>query len=132
MFNLTKYLREDLKRVFDISVAKEIQTLNCLVVSIGSGNQISVSKSKRELDIDKSSIKKYIHNHSLKEVFNLIHHFTLPIVDETGISEQKIDIDFPDHFDMKDEKAVIEVLKRAGFDVKEEVRELDVVVITDK
>lgn len=54
-----------------------------------------------------------------------------PLINETGLT-QKIDIDFPDHFDITDKEGIIEVLKKAGFIIKEEVRELDVVVITDK
>lgn len=126
-----KYLREDIKRVFNITVYKEKRKINCFVVS--KGNNLRQSKFKNaDFDLIGTSIKKYIHNYSVPEALSFLDRLDKPLINETGISQQNIDIDFPDHLDLSDDKAVIEGLKKAGFEIKEEEREIDVVVITDK
>ncbi|MBB5441314.1 thiol-disulfide isomerase/thioredoxin [Pedobacter sp. AK017] len=132
-FNFGDHLKNDLKRYFNVSASKEKRTLLCYVLNNKSNITGSLTKfNKQMLDLEDNSIKKYIHSYSVAEVLSFMDRLNKPLIDETGVSGQKIDVDFPDHFDMKNEKAVIEVLKKAGFEIKEEEREIEVVVITDK
>lgn len=132
--DLQLYMKDDLKKAFNISLKRVRQKLNCLIVTFKSERFNRHSNfSESEADLDDQTIRKYFHRVSVKDIIEAIAlRFNRPLLDETGVSEQKIDIDFPDHFDLSDERAVIEVLKKAGFEIKEEERELEVVVISDK
>lgn len=130
---VARYLKEDLKRFFNVAVHMEKRKLPCLIIGATSKlGKTLTNKQTPNLDLDKKSIRKFIHHYSISDVIGFLNNFEKPFINETGISEQKIDLDFPDHFDLSDEKAVIEVLKKAGFEIREKERELDVVVISDK
>lgn len=132
--DLQLYMKDDLKKAFNLSLKREMRRLNSLIVTLRAESFNGHSNfGKSEADLEDQTIKKFFHRVPIKEIIEAIAlRLHRPLLDETGVSEEKIDIDFPDRFDLSDEKAVIEALKRAGFDVKEEEREMEVVVITDK
>jgi thiol-disulfide isomerase/thioredoxin len=132
--NMKKYLREDLKRYFNVKVYKEKRQLPCLMISASSKvKPVSVKDDQPVLDFDENSVKKFIHQYSIGEIFHLLDYYgQKPLIDETGLSKQKINIDFPDNVSLFDADVITNALKKAGFIIKEEERELDVVVITDK
>ena len=132
LFDSKKYLQEDLKRAFNISIHKEKRKLNCFVLTAGDGIAASYSKfDKRDLDLATTSIKKYIHNYPVGKAIAFLDRFVTPLIVETAITNN-IDIDFPDNFNLSDITAIIKVLKKSGFHIEEQERELEVVVITDK
>jgi uncharacterized protein (TIGR03435 family) len=130
--NVSKYLREDLRRAFDIQVKKEKKSVLCLVLRSTSSISNAYTKHLASEEMDTQAVKKYMHNNSLKEIISRLSiYLDRPVIDETGIT-QNIDIDFPDKFDLSDQQGIIETLRKAGFEVKEEYREMEVVVITDR
>jgi thiol-disulfide isomerase/thioredoxin len=130
-YNISKYLKEDLRRVFNISAFKEKRRRTCLVIQDSIVPSMQTRHNKPEKDLRDNSIKKYIHDYTISEAIRFLDHFDEPLINTT-ISNQKIDIDFPDNFDLTNQQAVIEFLKSIGFEIKEKERELDMVVITDK
>lgn len=126
------YLREDLKRSFNITVRRETRDTETWVVTATNKLQAYTKFTMREIEIEKGSIKKYYHNYPLNEILKQLNSFfPIPLIDETKITEN-MDIDFPDNFDMNDSNGIIEILKIVGFEVKKENRVIEVVVITDK
>jgi hypothetical protein len=132
-FDLNKYLKEDLKRIFNITVKKETRSIKCLVFKATEKLAGLPSSSKKsEADILRNSIKKYFHHHTVAEILNnLEFHFDKPAIDETGV-EKPIDIEFPANFNLSDTTELLKFLKSLGFSISEEKRELDVVIISDK
>jgi len=131
--NIGSYLKEDIKRVFNISLHKEKRIIKSYIITANKEINRSFTKFKEEsADVDTASIKKYYHNYSFATIilyFNQI--FDKPFIDEADL-KQKIDIDFPDNMDLRDMNAVIQSFKKAGLDFHEEERVLEVAVITDK
>lgn len=131
--NISELLREDLKRAFNVSLKREKGKLKVLVFNVTHAISKSCSKyTESDLDLRTESKIKHLRGFNADEIVNFLKpYISHPLINECALNK-KIDIDFPDHCDMKDEKAVIEVLKKAGFEVNEEEREMEVVVITDK
>jgi hypothetical protein len=55
----------------------------------------------------------------------------MPMVNEVNI-EKHIDIEFPTNANLSDVNTVLKVLRAAGFNIREEERIIEVVVISDK
>lgn len=130
--NVKKHLQEDLRRFFNISVRMETHKVNCIVIT--ASNEVTslyTKYHKQELDLNASSIRKFIHNYPIDQALKSLDRFKIPLVNETGITNH-IDLDFPDNINLSDKEAVLSALKKAGFTIKEEMRELEVVVISDK
>jgi thiol-disulfide isomerase/thioredoxin len=132
LFDRAKYLKEDLKRYFNVTVQIEKQKMKCFVVTKGENIINYYSKQSKGLDVDKKSIKKFMHHYPVSQVLKLLSNcLDRPLLDETEISRQFIDIDFPNDFDLTNSNAVLMVLKNIGFNINEEERIVDVIVITD-
>lgn len=131
--DVKQYLKDDLKKVFNISVRIEKRTISTLIVtSTDKLKSLTTKHDKRESDLSKASIRKYLHNYSIPTVLKILEGcFQQPLINETGI-ENKIDIDFPDKFDFANTNSLLEILREIGFNIREEIREMDVIVVTDK
>jgi thiol-disulfide isomerase/thioredoxin len=133
LLNANKYLREDLMRSFNISVKKENRIIRSLVVTATDKIVKSYAKHSEGLNLETKSKKKIIHSYSIAEsIKHLSAYFDKPLIDETGISLQKIDIDFPDNFNLSDRKGLISFLKELGLNIVENEREVEIIVISDK
>lgn len=132
--DLGYYLREDLKRTFNINVKLEQKKLDCWILS-GANQKITQSYTKysnRAADIDDATIKKYIHNWSLQEIARLFEaHLKNPILNETDII-QNLDVNFPVNFKWSDKEGIIKILKNTGFNIKKEQRVINVASVTDR
>lgn len=133
LFKPVSFLKIDLKRFFNISVRIEKRQMKCYVFKASPElSKAFTRNSTADYDLEAKSIKKYIHNYSVKELLKILDYYlNKPSFDETGI-DVHIDINFPDHFDFSDADKLLHFLKKIGFKVYEEDRELDVVIISDK
>jgi thiol-disulfide isomerase/thioredoxin len=128
------YLQEDLRRYFNISVRKEKRKIKCLILTATNTISKSFTRHKKaELDLSESSAKKYIHNYSIAQILNFIEQygFDRPLIDETRLTNA-VDIEFPDYLSWTDSNSVLQALKKAGFSIREEERNIEIVVISDK
>jgi thiol-disulfide isomerase/thioredoxin len=133
LFNEQEYLRQDLKRNFNLKANKELRHIKSYVFSSGGHLKLNLTKHKQTTaDIRKSSIEKYFYRYSVKQLLNEISDLHgVPFIDETNF-EQLIDIHFPAKFNLYSLPEVLLFFKNLRFNIKEEEREMEVVVITDK
>jgi len=132
MGDASRYLKEDLKRYFNISVYKESRKMKCLVIThSGNFSQAISQYTKSDFDLQNSTSKKYIHHFTISDAIKLLDRFDAALICESD-SKQVIDIDFPENFDLSDVNALRNFLQKSGFTVREEERLLNVVVISDK
>ncbi len=107
--------------------------MSCFIIS--GSDRLSGSYSKytqSETDIDEQSIRKYLHYTTVPDILEILNSNSVkPWIDETAVM-QHLDIDFPNHTNLTDMKVIKQTLQTAGFVIKEEERELEVVVIRDK
>jgi thiol-disulfide isomerase/thioredoxin len=130
--DIKQFIQEDLRRFFNISVNREKRKINCYVISQTYDLSNSYTKfQKSDMDIDASSLKKYIRNYPVSDVINFLDRFQMPMVNEVNI-EKHIDIEFPTNANLSDVNTVLKVLRAAGFNIREEERIIEVVVISDK
>jgi thiol-disulfide isomerase/thioredoxin len=130
------YMQEDLKRYLGVKVTSELRKMNCLVLyKRDSINEIATKGGEANMDINESSIRKFISNEPVSTLIDLLNHLpvskTLPVIDETGISGN-IDLELPtDLFDLSLD-SLKSFLKRKGLELLEKEREIKVAVIKDK
>jgi thiol-disulfide isomerase/thioredoxin len=118
----------DLHRYYNIAVKREIRKMNCLVVSDGLKKEYVAGKESFE--IDNSASNKYIYNYPAAGVVKLLNFYSsIPLIDETTTTS-KVCIDLPDN--INDTSQLKAAFNKAGLQVTEEDRELEVIVITDK
>jgi thiol-disulfide isomerase/thioredoxin len=132
-FDVSAFLKEDLKRAFNISVQKSTRKLKCIAITATDKIKRHFSKyDVRQVDLSVSSIRKYMHHVSIEEAIKYIDRFDAPLVlDDTGITGN-IDINFPENINLSNRLDILSFLRKIGFHVKEEERELSVIIITDK
>lgn len=132
-FDFKAYLKDDLKKYFKVSAEKQKRKLRCLIfVKQDKITDLFTRYTESQLDLESTSIKKYIHNYPIHDILNFLEEYIgIPLIDETGII-QNIDLNFPDNLDLSNSKALIDYLKQIGLAIKEEERELEVAVITDR
>ena len=127
-----EYARQDLKRYFNISVKYELRNMKCLVLTAPGGidGLKNTKKEAKDLDLEKSSLKKYIHNYPPQFIIGLLNSYLpSPLIDETNITKD-ISVDLPFH--LNDLTGLKKSFLQAGLSLKEENRMLEVIVITDK
>lgn len=129
-----KYLQDDLKRYFNISVSEEKRKMNVLVVTDGGKLSSLASRyEKEDVDIDSQSIKNYFHNCQIEYILpHVALHLNKTLIDKTGMSDLKIDLDFPERFNWNDPGKLIAFLREKGFEIREEESEMPVAVIRNK
>ncbi len=128
---LWAYLREDLKRVFNVRISSINQKMECWVLRAGKDATRSYSKGgSASWDIDESSVNKFMRNQSITAAIQLLNNFlSIPLIDETGLNKN-IDLRLPQN--LKDEAALLQCLRDAGFTLQKKKKLLPVTLITDK
>ena len=102
--------------------------MKCLVVSDGSKKEYVAGKESFE--IDNSASNKYIYNYPVAGVVKLLNFYSsIPLIDETT-TNSKICIDLPNN--INDTNQLKAAFNKAGLQLKEEERELEVIVIRDE
>lgn len=123
-------MQTDLKRYFNISVRKEKRKIKCLVVSTPVSLTKEYVANKKNVEIDNNASKKHIYNYPPSEAVKILNFYSgIPIIDETNTTS-RICIGLPD--DINDLNQLRAAFDKAGLQLKEEERELEVIVITDK
>ncbi|MBN8850511.1 MAG: TlpA family protein disulfide reductase [Sphingobacteriales bacterium] len=128
---LLTYVQGDLERTFKTTVKSATRKMKCFVIKATPQLKISYSKGGEMVwETGIMALKKYIRNCPAKEILQELNNFsTTPLLDETGLSKN-IDLDLPD--DLWNTDLLLQYLRKAGFDISEEQREMNVVVISDK
>lgn len=133
LFDMNRYLKEDLKRAFHVSVYKDTALITCL--SLGTSERtkgLNSKVQKKQEDMDKQSIRKYMHGYTIVEVVRRLDKLSpIPLLIESD-DKMPVDIDFPEGIDFVDTKALVSFFKEIGFEVKEAQRKLEIVVISDQ
>jgi hypothetical protein len=120
----------DLHRYFNISVKREKRKMKCLVVGDAGALKNEYVAGKESFEIDNSASKKYIYNYPVAGVVKLLNFYSsIPLIDETTTTS-KICIDLP--YNINETSQLKAAFNKAGLQLKEEDRELEVIVITDK
>ena len=105
--------------------------IKCLVVK--GSDALSKKRTKggpSKFENDEDNGVNYIRNMPISELFKIIKPYTdLPVIDQV-VEDYNIDIDLPSN--LLDHGALMEVIKKAGFLINEEMRWFDVLVVTDK
>lgn len=132
LFKFKGYLADDLKKSFNIHITKEKRIMKTLVLT--AGKEIRTSAYQQDnVDIDTTSIRNFLYGISIEGLTLLLdEQLKMPCIDETGLSTKRVDIDLPAGGRIYDKAVIVKALKKAGFEIKEEEREMEVVVITDK
>ncbi|MCW3119898.1 MAG: Thiol-disulfide isomerase or thioredoxin [Chitinophagaceae bacterium] len=129
---MMEYMKEDLARNFNAIAKNEHRIITCYLLKTNANIHKSIAKSGlAEKDVEKISLKKFIHNMPvtfLTELLNSI--FVHPVIDETGLKEN-INIDLPFDIYSYDLKKWQALLSKNGFSLTETKRKLEVAVITD-
>ncbi|MGH2645571.1 MAG: DUF3738 domain-containing protein, partial [Chitinophagaceae bacterium] len=131
MNQLRKYAQQDLERTFHVQVSIEKRKINCLILKSTPRLKSHIAKNdKREYRMNSSDNPKYIQNFPIPELVQQLNfqYFNIPLLDETGI-KGGIDMDMPDTLSQEN---IIRALKKAGFEIVNGERELEVVTLKDK
>lgn len=128
---LMEYVQSDLERTFHATIIKEKRSIKCFVLKTTS--QVTKSFSKggpREYRMEAIDAKKYVHNYPISELIRdlNVNYFKRPLIDATDLTK-RVDIDMP--YELSQHNIIL-ALEKAGFEVKEEEREMNVGVIIDK
>lgn len=128
--NVGNFLREDLRRAFGLRVEQQQRMRRCWVIKRGSAKTSAYPKA--DIAIEPVYLKQYFHGVSSGEIIGMLNHYSdAVLIDESGVGFIT-DLDFPQHAVLSDFKVILGALRAAGFDVSEEEREIQVVVITDR
>jgi thiol-disulfide isomerase/thioredoxin len=130
--DIHKVMQGDLQRVFGFVVKKEKRKVNCLIVK-RTNDRAPITKGEKKL-LEKSNF--YIHyiNQPLEQLVNDLSYYLYDckgirfIFDETDI---KGNIDISIDADLSDVLALSKELRKFGLDVVEEMREVEMWVISD-
>jgi len=127
--DLLQYMQSDLEKFFHLSVTTEKRELKCYVIQVPI-NPNTISTAGGEAVWETKAPTKYIRNYPVNQVLSELNRVsTVPLIDETGMI-QNIDMKLPENLENTNE--IIDALKGVGFEVKEEIREMDMVIIRDK
>lgn len=124
------YMKKDVKRYFGVVVKNESRKMKCLVLKKSATYKAPQQNSLRgHFDLEADSRKKYIFNRSIPFAVHALNEYTpVPIIDETHTKDD-ISLDLP--YDLSDIKGLKKAFAKAGLDLKEEEREMEVTVIAD-
>ena len=127
---LMSYMKEDVKRYFRVMVRNERRKMKCWVLKKSATYKAPQQTNQQgNLDLEANSRKKYISNKSVSFAVHAINEYTpLPIIDETNTKDH-ISLELP--YNLSDLKGLKKAFAKAGFDLKEEEREMEVTVIAD-
>ncbi|MGC4036064.1 MAG: TlpA disulfide reductase family protein [Chitinophagaceae bacterium] len=133
MENLRKYIREDLKRFFNLTAHVEKRNLSCYILKHLQGKKIiSSKKNKEDVEYQDGSLKKYLHFYPFSEIVKFFDlRLDKPLLNETTLPQTlQLDIELPNN--LTDQQGLLQSLKNAGFEIGLENRRIDVVIISDR
>lgn len=128
---LMQYVQNDLERTFHVTVISEKRKIKCFVLRATPQSVKSYTKGgNREYRMERIDTKKYVRNYPIPELVRdlNLNYFKIPLINETGLTKN-VDIEMPHDLS---QRSIILALEKAGFEIKEEERDLDVAVIIDK
>jgi thiol-disulfide isomerase/thioredoxin len=127
---LYEYMQTDLKRWFNITVSQEVRKMKCLVLSPNGPPAIDQLHHETGEALEPLYAKKYIYNQSPASIVRMLNFYSnIPIIDETG-STVPISVDLPRN--LNDTTALCKAFATTGVTLREEERELEVTVISDR
>ncbi|KAJ1604387.1 hypothetical protein OJ253_3711 [Cryptosporidium canis] len=128
-----KFMRADLDRYFGLSVKTEKQMMKTFVLSFSGDAKKSLSKGgQMNTNIYGGDRPVVLQNCPIGILVNYLNDnkiFKHPVIDETNI-QFTVDMTFPDR--LTNFNSFVETLKMYGFQLKEQIKELEVAIITDK
>jgi thiol-disulfide isomerase/thioredoxin len=128
---LVKEVQINLRSAFHFQVNFEKRKIKCLVVRNSRPlDNIFTKGGERSFSYDKIDLKKYVRNYSISDFIGEMNQyfFDTPLVNETSL-QSPVDIDLPQ---VLSQENIVRCLKALGFEIKEEEKELDVVLIKDE
>ncbi len=128
---LKHFIREDIRRAFTIQVLPTRKKMECWIVRKGKGIDKSFTRGGTAgWDLDETSQHKFLRNQPVASAIHVLNNFfSIPLIDKTGMTAS-IDMDLPAN--LKDEEALLQCLRQAGFRLKKVKRVVPVTLITDK
>lgn len=123
------YMRQDMQRYFGASLRKDSTWMTALVVKRGLF-PIKRSATEQSLDLDKTTLRKHIHNYPLHRVIQLLNNYSqIPIINEAGDnSSTPVAIDLP--YDLEDIQGLTKSFESIGLQLKKEKRIIEIVTIS--
>src|SRR6185437_898928 len=83
---IKQYMKMDLKKYFGITVHNEMRKIKCLVLQRSQQSNASTNTiSDKSFDLQKNTLKKYIHNRSVSSALTLLNLYSaIPIIDDSN------------------------------------------------
>ena len=131
-YRIMEYLREDLLRLFPVTVIIAKRNMTCFSLTTNNNISRSVSKGGQpDIDIRESALKKHMRNAPLSELIYLLEEILqMPVINETQL-EEGIDINLPfDILSFKEEQ-LKQLLSNIGFTLSRNKQEIEVAIFTD-
>ena len=123
-------MQKDLKKYFNISIKREMKKIKCLVLTGLTAPPSASSAKKGDLDLEINSPKKYIYNYPPAGVARILNLFSsTPVINEIKTTTN-LSVDLP--YNINDVEKLQHSFRKAGISLKEEYRDMEVVVIKDK
>ena len=125
-----KLMRDDLSRYFNLFIHAEDREVTCLVLTLENKKSAQFqSSAKPETNIyEEDTSPKYLKNYPLIVLINHLNTILkTPIIDETNFFET-VDINLP--ADLSNEDLLMDSLKKYGFVLSKEKRELSFLIIS--
>jgi hypothetical protein len=129
---LGKYMQQDMGRFFRLGVKKEKRILPCYVIMRGKNYPRTFRESAlEEIEYESGSLRKYLKQVKLCELVKFFDlRLSKPLLNETGLPpDSRFNIDLP--FDLKNEAAMLQALRKAGFIISKIASRMEVTVIYD-
>jgi len=123
-------MQNDLERYFNISIRKEIRKIKCLVLTGLTTTNSAPSAKKAGFDLEKNTPKKYIYNYPPDGMARILNLFSsTPVINQIKTTTN-LSVDLP--YNINDVKKLQHAFAKAGITLKEEYRDMEVVVISDR
>lgn len=128
------YLREDIKRLFNVVVYEETVKAKCYILKSKNAASRIVSKGgSYSLDVARETTKKHMKNAPVSDLIYILNTLSLfsasPVIDATNFVEN-IDLNFPANLHHMSLEALQSFLKQNGLFLSEEERGIEVGVIS--
>jgi len=125
-----KLMQEDLYRYFRLNIQKEKRMVKSLVLTWDKKSKNALSNggtSSSTLVGRQTGVPKYLINRPISELINFLNkHYSIPVLDESGFNSC-IDMELPEKFE--NSEVLKKLLNKYGFDLREELRDLEVLII---
>ena len=123
-------IQQDLARAFHVTMQLQKRLIPCLIL-ISSADLLKNTNNGGEKiwAIDKAAGNIKIKNYSITEIIQNFNDYSpIPLIDSTGITDA-VDLTLPIRF--KNINDLEEILKKVGFTIREEYRQMDIAVLKE-